>query len=232
MSESEARLLGVAVDEVSAQASDLAGGTAKVRTAVVDELVIGGVQLRNVAFVIFQDSQLPLDDTPPGNRGLVGFPVALALQTIGWKTDGTFEIGFAARHRRNSKINLSFDGFNPVTRVTFEGKQLDFILDTGNQAGTEMWGRFADDFATLVKERGTKSKQTVTEIGGSNEREATILPEIRLRVGGLNTKLPHAPVFAKPVGDEFHYGLLGMDVYSQAREVRIDFRSMTIQLLP
>jgi hypothetical protein len=83
-----------------------------------------------------------------------------------------------------------------------------------------------------MKQRGTKSTKTVTEVGGSNEREITLLPEIRLRVGVLATTLRPAPVFSKPVGDDFHHGLLGMDVFSQARDVRIDFRSMIFQLRP
>jgi hypothetical protein len=58
------------------------------------------------------------------------------------------------------------------------------------------------------------------------------LPEIQLRVGGLHTTIRPAQVFAKPVGDGFHHGLLGMDVLSQAREVSIDFRSMMLELLP
>jgi hypothetical protein len=58
------------------------------------------------------------------------------------------------------------------------------------------------------------------------------LPEIQLGVGGLHTTIRPAQVFAKPVGDDFHHGLLGMDVLSQAREVSIDFRSMMLELLP
>ena len=91
-----------------------------------------------------------MDGVPPGNRGLVGFPVALALQAIGWKSDGTFEIGFSTHNPPDTVGNLFFDGLNPVTRVKFAGRELDFIPDTGNQAGTELWHRFANDFPGLV----------------------------------------------------------------------------------
>jgi Aspartyl protease len=119
-----------------------------------------------------------------------------------------------------------------VTRVQFEGKELDCIVDSGQDAGSQLWTRFANDFAALLKQRGTKSKQQVTLVGGSNERETIALPEIQLLVGGLNTTLRPAQVFSKPVGDDFHHGLLGMDMLSQAREVSIDFRSMMLELLP
>lgn len=234
MSESEAQLLGITVDSSSAQAGDLAGGTTRVRVriAVVDELAIGDVHLRNVSFLIVPDSQSPMDGLPAGSRGLIGFPVAFALQSIGWKSDGTFEIGFAAGRPRNSDANLFLDGLAAVTRVQWAGKELDFILDTGNQTGTELWERFAVDFAPLLKQSGTRGRRTLTEVTGSHEWETTVLPELRLRVGGLDTSLRSVAVFRKPVGDDFHHGLLGMDVLSQAREVRIDFQSMTLRLVP
>ena len=116
--------------------------------------------------------------------------------------------------------------------MLFDGKLLDFELDSGEQSGSQLWTRFADDFATLLKERGTKSKKQVTEVGGSNERDIIELPEMHFRVGGFDATLHPARVYAKPVGDEFHYGHLGMDVLSQAREVRLDFASMTLDLLP
>lgn len=225
-------MLGVVSAGPSAQAGDSAAGTVKVRTAVVKELSIGPVRLRNVAFLLIPDSQPPMDGLPPGHRGLIGFPVAWALRAIGWAKDGTFEIGFPEDHRAGTDSNLFFDGLSAVTRVGFAGKELDFILDTGNLAGTELWQRFADDFPIFVKQRGTQNKQSLTEIGGSKEREATVLPDVQLRIGGFETTLRPAPVFSKPVGDVFHHGLLGMDLLSQAREVRVDFRSMTLQLLP
>jgi hypothetical protein len=232
ISESEAKLLGVVSTQASAEAGDSETGTVKVRTAVVNELLIGPVRLRNVAFMIVPDSQPPMNELPPGHQGLIGFPVAWALRAIGWTRDGKFEIGFSPDRQSPSQSNLFFDGLSAITRVGFRDKELDFILDTGNLAGTELWQRFADDFPSLVKRQGAIKKEILTEIGGSVERQATVLPEVQLQVGGLETTLRPAAIFAKPVGDDFHHGLLGMDLLSQAQEVRIDFRSMTLQLKP
>ena len=69
----------------------------------------------------------------------------------------------------------------------------------------------------------------VTQFGGSNERETTVLPELRLRLGGLDTFLRPANVFSRPVGDERVHGLLGADILSQAAEVTIDFTSITLR---
>jgi len=232
ISEKEAAMFGAAVDDSSASVTDSAGGAAKIRTAVIDELSIADTRLRNVAFLVLSDSQEPMSDLQPGQRGLIGIQVPVALQSLAWKSDGTFETGAAAASRKNRDENLCFDGTTPVTRVLFYGKLLDFELDSGEQSGSQLWTRFADDFATLLKERGTKSKKKVTEVGGSNERDIIELPEMHFRVGGFDATLRPARVYSKPVGNKFHYGHLGMDVLSQAREVRLDFASMTFDLLP
>ena len=232
ISESEAALFGVAVDETSASVRDGAGGATKIRTTVVDELAIGDSILRNVAFLVLPDSQEPMSDMKPGERGIIGIQVPVALRSLAWKTDGSFESGFRSVGRASVESNLCFDGLTPVTRVQFQGKQLDFVLDSGEGAGSQFWTRFADDFSALLKERGKKNKKQVTETGGSNEREVTELPEVQFRVGGFNTTLRPAYVFSKPVGDDFHHGHLGLDVLSQPREVRIDFASMVLQLEP
>ena len=201
------------------------------RTAVVDDLAIGDAHLRNVAFLILPDSQEPMTDLPPGERGLIGIEVPIALRSIAWNSDGTFEFGRESG-RANSDKNLSFDQLYLVVRGQFEGKAFDCDLDSGDAAGSQLWSRFAQDFETVVKEHGTRSQQRVTMVGGSNVQETTMLPEITFKVGGLDATLRPAQIFSKPVGDDYHHCLLGMDVLSQAREVRIDFRSMTLGLLP
>jgi hypothetical protein len=68
---------------------------------------------------------------------------------------------------------------------------------------------FSNEFAALVKERGSRTSKRVTQIGGSKDRDVIGLPELRLRIGGLEAALRPANVFAKPVGNEFQHGLLG-----------------------
>ncbi len=116
-------------------------------------------------------------------------------------------------------------------RADFENKPLDFSFDTGDGSGSQLWQRFADDFPALLAEQGKKGKKKVEEVGGANEHSITTLPEIALEVGGLNTILRSAQVFSKPVGDDFHYGLLGMDLLNQAKEVRVDFGSMKLEMM-
>src|SRR5262249_41020025 len=167
LSESEARMLGLPVHAGTAQTEDFAGGTAPARTAVAPRVTIGGTELRNVPMLVFPDSQPPWNEFPAGRRGTVGLPMALALQTVEWTTSGTCHVGVTSNRRdANSGRNLAFDRSTPLTRVRFEGRSLDFVLDTGNQGGTQLWARFAREFSALVSEQGRQGARRVSQIGG------------------------------------------------------------------
>jgi hypothetical protein len=231
LSESEARMLGVTVPNASAQVGDFAGGTTTARTAVAARVVIGGTELRNVMMLVFPDSQPPWNDQPPGKRGAIGLPAAVALQTIHWTTRGICQVGPGPNPQNSrAEMNLAFDGSTPVTRASFEGQPLDLVLDTGNQGGTQLWQRFTRDFAALVQERGTPSTQRVNQIGGSTERAIVVVPDLHLRVGGFDTVLHPASIFSRPVGNDVQHGDLGMDLLGQASDVTIDFQSMSVIL--
>ena len=232
ISELEAQMLGLTVGNEKAQMNDANGGSATIRTAVVDRLSIGEMEIRNVPFMVIPDSQPPMNDLPPGERAILGLTFLSALKSIRWTSDGTFEIGFPSGPNENRQANLWFDGLYPVTRVRFQNRDLDFGLDTGDGAGTQLWSRFSEDYASLLKDHGTKSTRKVTQMGGSQERDIVSLPELQLKVGGFDTVLKPAQVFSKPVGNDSRYGLLGMDLLSEARKVEVDFRSMTVSLFP
>ena len=101
------------------------------------------------------------------------------------------------------------------------------MLDSGNQGGTQLWERFARDFPN-VSLHGYKSSNRVNQIGGSAEREIVVVPQILLRIGTFDGVRQPANIFSKPVGNDFHSGNLGVDVLSQAAEVSIDFRAMSL----
>ncbi len=227
MSESEARMLGIAVGGANATAGDFAGGVATMRTAVAERMVIGDAELRNVPVLVFPDSQPPWNQQPPGKRGTVGLPVAVALRAIRWTKDGTCQVGANAIRTATADANLAFDGETLVTRAQFSGKPLDLVLDTGNQGGTQLWEGFARDFPDVVSQ-GSKSTKLVHQIGGSANQQIVVIPEIRLRVGGFNSLLQPADVFSKPIGNGFQSGNLGMDVLSRAAQVIIDFEAMSL----
>jgi hypothetical protein len=229
MSESEARSLGIAVSGATAAATDFAGGTAALRMSVAQRMTIGGVELRNVPVIVFPDSQPPFSEHPPGRRGAIGLPVALALERIRWTNDGRCEVGSAPGRAPAGDGNLAFDGETPVVRTRFSGRPVDFVLDTGNQGGTQLWKRFADDFPDVVKAGRPATKQ-VHQIGGATDQQIVEIPELHFQIAAFDGVLRPANVFAAPIGNDFQHGNLGMDVLGQAREVILDFRAMSLAI--
>jgi hypothetical protein len=75
---------------------------------------------------------------------------------------------------------------------------------------------------------GRKSTKQEHEIGGSTEQQIVAIPELRLRLGGFDGLLQPANVFSPPIGNDLQHGNLGLDVLSQATEVMIDFRAMSV----
>jgi hypothetical protein len=227
MSESEARMLGISARSATASAGDFAGGTTPTRAAVAERMAIGDAELRNVPVLVFPDSQPPWNEQARGKRGTIGLPVALALQAIRWTKDGACQVGSNPIRTAGPDGNLAFDGATPLIRVQYSDRPLEFVLDTGNQGGTQLWERFARDFPDVVR-AGRKSTKQVHQIGGSTEQQIVAIPELRLRVGGLDGVLRPANVFSPPIGNDLQHGNLGLDVLSQAAEVMIDFQAMLV----
>lgn len=62
--------------------------------------------------------------------------------------EGSRQVGPVPEGDRRANGNLVFDGVTPLARVMLAGKTLEFVLDTGNQGGTQLWTRFAREFPT------------------------------------------------------------------------------------
>jgi hypothetical protein len=230
ISDAEAGRLGLTIRDSEGRVADLAGGSTGVRVAVVPRMSIGRTQLRDVTFMVFPAGEMPWKALPAGKQGILGLPPLLALDTLSWTRSGECRTASAVVARQASGTPLRFAKLQVIATVTLDTRPLEFVLDTGNQAGTQLWARFGKEFESRVREHGRPGTVRVTQIGGDMERPVTLIPDVRLIAGGMETVLPEAHLFAKPVGDDQFHGLLGMDVLSQAGTVQIDFKKMTLVL--
>ena len=158
-SEAEALALGIAFEKGGGETRDGAGGTATARAGVAERVAVGGMGFRDVAMLVYPDGQPPWNELEPGERGILGLPVALALETIRWTSAGACEVGPGSRvtgptggGARAPEANLAFNEATPSVRVCYEGRPLSFMLDTGNVRETQLWPRFAADFPALSSE--------------------------------------------------------------------------------
>ncbi len=230
VSESEAVRLGLAIHNISTKTDSITGAPVGIRVAVADNLNIGYTQLANVAFLVYPDKQPPFDELPAGERGILGIPVILALETIRWTSEATFTAGWPTRAGGMKHANLCFENAFPVVQIGFRQSVLDFTVDTGAQ-NTDLYQAFANTFSHLVKS-GKKESRKLTGVGGSANVDSVVLPSVTLRIGGHDVLLRPAHVLLqKSSGTSGMFaGNLGMDLLNQAHTITLNFQSMTLTL--
>ncbi len=149
------------------------------RIAVVKKFIVGGLHLENVAFTVLPDAQEPFVDMPEGQRGILGIPVLIAMQTFRWDPKGTFAFGFKPEPKDLPASNLAFDGIMPVTQVGIEEKELEFTLDTG-ATHSILYKPFAKEFSAVLKNSGQKESHKLTGLAGSSSYDSVVLPSLKL----------------------------------------------------
>jgi hypothetical protein len=231
LSESEAKRFGLRMQPTSAKVGDVNGTQVDTRVAVVDELSIGSVRIRHVAFLVLPDSQPPFNDGSPGSRGLIGLPVLLALKTVVWGADKTFKIGPESSHKRASHAGLCFDGSHPLVQVAYENRPLVFALDTG-ATNTDLYPPFALLFPELIRSATKTDSYKMEGVGGAKYMEAATLESLKFSIGEFPVTLKSVGVLLKPTtdGSRFFAGNLGIDLLQQAHQTTFDFKEMTLTL--
>ncbi len=230
--EAEAKRLGLIIHESGgAKMADSAGTNVDVRIAVADHLTVGSIRLRNVIFFVARDDQQPFIDLPSGERGVLGMPVFLAVQTLRWKKEGTFEVGFAPGSRNSPISNICFEGANLIIEGEFRQSKINVFLDTG-ATRTRVLPLFAKEFPRFIEEFGRKSSDRVTGVGNSIEVDAITLPELTFRIRGFDAVLRTVQVLLKDttLDSRLWHVWGGIDLLNQARVVTLDFGSMTLAL--
>jgi hypothetical protein len=229
MSESEAKRLGLQVQSVETRFGSITAAHIDARIAVVKELVVGGLHLENVAFLVVPDAQEPFVDQPEGQRGILGIPILIAMQTFNWNPKGTFVFGFKPKAKSLSASNLAFDGLMPVTQVGVEKKELEFTLDTG-ETHSILYAPFAKEFSDLLKISGQKESHKLTGLAGSSIYDSVVLPSLKLELGGLDVHLTPAHILTEDINGRWAPGNLGRNLLNQAQMITFDFHAMTLSL--
>lgn len=231
LSESEAKRYGLRVLAAPVKIGDVTGTEFDSRVAIADEVSVGSIRLRHVVFLVLSDKQPPFDQSPPGEGGLIGLPVLLALQKFSWGADKAFAIGPKSSHKTVSHADLCFDGQHPVAQVQYDGRRLAFTLDTG-ATNTDLYPPFAEMFPELMRGAAKTDSYKIEGAGGTKILNAAVLPSLPFSIGGF-------PVVLKPAGvlreftvenSKVFQGNLGIDLLQQAHKTTFDFKAMTLTL--
>jgi hypothetical protein len=232
LTESDALRFRMEIQDVKAGGvTDIHGNRVLFRIALAKSLVLGGIELRNVAFLVAGNEQKPFVDMEPGQRGLIGLPVLLAWGSTTWTREGVFEVDSSPAPPNLSAANICFDDLNLITQAWFDRRALPFMLDTGAET-SELWPKFADIAHDLIRKSGTHELDMVVGIGGGKKLEATAIPKVMLELGGESVALQPAYILEtqQRAESKWFYGNLGIDLLRQAQKVTLDFRTMALEL--
>jgi len=159
LSESEAKRLGLWVHPLSSSAEGFGSDHTIIGVAVADEMVIGGIELRDVSFSIESDGTAQVD-------GILGLTVLIALETLRWNSDGTLEIGLPRQARNVLESNLCFT-YGLIAEAKFRGDRLMLTLDTGSSR-TVLFQGFTKKFPDLMVESESRVSEVNLVTGGAN----------------------------------------------------------------
>jgi len=218
-----AKRLGVTIDATPRQIGGSSGDSTGFHTAIANEVVIGGVQFRNVSFAV-------LDGLPSEviDAGIVGKPILLALGAIRWSPEGAVEIGVPAAAAR-ADANLVFDRNDLRLRTRVFGRDVLMNFDTGAET-TDLNANFAETFPQAVQ--GAKKGTTkITGVGGTKTFDSLEIPEVRFGIGPATVSLRPATVSLQridAIGGECCIGNAGDDLLKQG--FTVDFSRMTLSL--
>lgn len=231
VSRSTATRLGLRMLEREATIGSAARDAVPTRIGVADRFEFAGLELRNVAFLVLDDTQLELP-VPGGYRidAIVGFPVLRELRRIRFDRTGLMTPEPGAKPSL-AQENLRVVGNSLYVDARFRGIPVSLHLDSGGPRSS-LSSRFSHRHPHLVNGLKTTDER-LAGAGGSTTRRSAMMRDAALEVAGKTAALPELSVVVEDGEVEAeNFGLLGGDVLNQFAWWSLDFEAMTFELGP
>jgi len=201
-----------------------------VRIAVADEVRFAGFTLRNVPFLVLEDSQLRF----PLGLGysievIIGFPVFRAMGSVTF-AQGKFAPGGKVDAATSSPIGMQ--GNSLLVSVQLGSTTVPLLLDTGANA-TSLSAEYAADHPDFVAAL-PRSGQHVGGAGGISAQRIALWRNVPVRMGGSSFTLDRIAIQLSNPGDAERktYGTIGQDLLRHVSAYTIDFRTMRFGVSP
>jgi len=202
------------------------------RVAIVKELRLGSITVRNVAVLVVRDELLhvKLPTTEYQIDAALGFPVFQALGKVTIRGDATI----TAAPRSAPLVDgatMYMNELTPVLALTTQGRSLPFTLDTGANS-TDLWHAYWETVGDDASSWPHRTRRS-SGLGGAKTFDIVLQPELRLLVGNDVVILKDVPIEAGDqhgAGDQPMFGNIGQDLWRNAAGFTMDLRSMRFRL--
>jgi len=233
LSTETARRLGVTVIEGGTRVGNGVEGSVAVRLGVADRLEIAGTILRNVPFLIIDDSQLTFP-VPGGYdiRAIIGLPVMRALGRVRMEPSaGRFSV-LAPGEAQRAQPNLFAGAGQVFVAVAVDGREVPLHLDTGANRSS-LSPLYAEANPDRIAALATGQAHMMSAGGAASAQVAT-WRNAPLAIGGRAWQLPSLQIaLAAPGGPTPRmYGAIGSDSLRAFESYTLDFRAMRLDLGP
>lgn len=227
---STAKQLGLTISKESASTQSGATGTeVPLRAAVIPQLTLGGVIVRNVTTLVMGDKSLYVivgKDEHYQLHGILGYPALAALGSFAITGREMVVAPEGQPSARSSR--LCMEELTPLLEATIAGQELLFGFDTGATSGS-FSATYLRKFPGQCTSLNPQKYGTAGAGGDVLFLPAYYLPQIELRLGSATATLKKVPVLTRDLGvdplDQV-YGNLGQSLLSQFRSYTIDFSRM------
>lgn len=227
ITESRAKRLGLTIIDVPFDVGSITGGTVKAKIGVAKSLKFGKVELNNVAFIVFPDKALYIEQIKYQINGIVGFPVINALREV--SVTKTKQVIVPAKPAKLPYQNLAIDGLTPLILGIHNGRKLTFAFDTGARTSS-LYPPFFNAFESEITAAGEPFTATVTGAGGSRKVNAFRMEGLTIEFGGKKPVFKTIEVFTEETtrNSRSLYGNIGRDMIDQHEKMTISFASMAV----
>jgi hypothetical protein len=228
---SAAEELGLALSGQGIKFQSAAGKWIEAPMAVVPEMRLGEVVIRNALFLVVPDGFFPAWRVRAGveRRGLIGAPILAALKEFTETRDGVLLIPASPQPRPVQ--NMCFFGFMPIVELIHRGARLSFCLDTGS-AETFLYPSFFRRYRGEIESRSQPRPFLVGGVGDEAAVKIRVLDEFAFKAGGLDAAFRRVAVHTQVthLNTGLFFGTLGLDLLTQCRRMTLNFESMSFVL--
>jgi hypothetical protein len=226
----DAERLGFQILDAPVQVGTATGEGVLARPAVVPELRIGAVTIRNAVFLVVPERMLYFPEIKRQRSGTLGFPILNALKEITFTRGGIIDI--PARPSLEGEPNFFLDQTKPILRAAYEGHRLLFLLDTGGFS-SELYPPFFSAFRKEIIKRGIPAVAVIEGVGTQVKVPTYLMRGLSFFVAGRMVDFKRDfVILTKPTseGSDIYDGSFGIDLLSLFNRMTINYESMRFAL--
>ena len=181
ITESTARQLGLTVSRGAAKVKGITGTYSPLHVAVLPELRLGPVRVRNVAVLVLADSALFIPQVPFQITAILGYPVLEALDRLAVGTS-RLQVTPDPKGVPSDSSNLFLDDLQPLIAGTVDDSTALYHFDSGADVtllGVHFCRAYPQRMAGLASH-----KMAIGGAGGSHDYSGSTLTRLPITVGG------------------------------------------------